>query len=167
MSSDTSEALQNSTASCCDNSVDQQCTNSKCQPKQVTTADVEVTKDISHTPLMLAIIAEDISKTHTLVNERTDLRKQDSKGMTALMHAANRGYLEGVKLLIEHEWGIQDINGMTALMYAVQAKKVEVIELLAIYEGDMMDGEGRTATDLAIEINDAALVNVILEAMGT
>ncbi|TNJ30267.1 Ankyrin repeat protein 1 [Giardia muris] len=51
-------------------------------------------------------------------------------GMTALMHAAENGHSECVKLLLDKEGREQDRNGWTALMFAARRNHIECVRLL-------------------------------------
>ena len=68
------------------------------------------------TLLMRAIVNKDTLQIKKLLGRGADVRKQDSKGMTALHFAASGGYLDGAKLLVEEgvEINYQENNGNTA-----------------------------------------------------
>lgn len=51
-------------------------------------------------------------------------------GMTALMHAAENGHSECVKVLLDKEGREQDRNGWTALMFATRRNHIECVRLL-------------------------------------
>ena len=66
-------------------------------------------------------------------------------GGTALMIAAACGHAEAVRLLVEHEGGMQDADGRTALMWAARADHPGCVGLLLEREGGMQDSYGWTA----------------------
>ena len=82
---------------------------------------------------------------------------------TALMRAAACGHAEVVKLLVEHEGGIQDKNGMTALMGAAHNDHVECVNLLLEKEGGMKNKSNRTALTYAVEKAHPKCVKLLLE----
>jgi len=67
-----------------------------------------------------------------LIEGNADLNQKDSKGNTALIHAASRGYTEIVKQLINHHANLDIMNseGYTALMLAQQRRRTEIVEML-------------------------------------
>ncbi|TNJ26943.1 Kinase, NEK [Giardia muris] len=75
-------------------------------------------------------------------------RGRDSTGRTALMHAAERGHADLVRLLRPREARLQDSRGWTALFYAVDKLNANCIELL-LPEQDLRNRDDETALDLA------------------
>lgn len=75
-------------------------------------------------------------------------RGRDSAGRTALMHAAERGHVDLIRLLRPREARIQDSRGWTALFYAVDKLNAGCIELL-LPEQDIRNQDDETALDLA------------------
>ena len=81
---------------------------------------------------------------------------QDSWDWTALMHAADKGHPDCVRLLLEKEAGMRDRNGVTALMVAAYWNSLKCVRLLAEKEKDMRTTcewdtfpPGSTALDIA------------------
>lgn len=67
----------------------------------------------------LDYIAQNLEQCCTLHNEQ---------GLTALMVAAQSGYIDIVKKLVPYEAGQQDPNGIPAAIYAYNAKHIEIME---------------------------------------
>lgn len=82
-------------------------------------------------------------------------------GGTALMAAAANGHFDCVKVLLEHEHGMQSLDGTTALILAVKFNRRHVAQLLYSTEYDIKDSMGKSARDWATELNR----NAILEDM--
>ncbi|EFO64324.1 Kinase, NEK [Giardia lamblia P15] len=87
----------------------------------------------------------------TLLKERLGIGQRDEQGMTALMHAAQQGYISSVKLLAEAEKDLQDKNGWTALMHATHNNHPEVVKVLAPHEHGKRNNNNRTALMMAAE----------------
>ncbi|MFQ5347189.1 MAG: ankyrin repeat domain-containing protein [Rhodothalassiaceae bacterium] len=79
--------------------------------------------------------------------------RAEDTGTNALMEFAQRGNLDGVRLLMENgaDPDAGDNTGQTALIYAVRARKARVIRVLleAGANPDMADYQGRTPLDVA------------------
>jgi len=119
-------------------------------------------------PAVVAAAAKgDTYAVQTLLEARPrgcDPNVPDDEG-TALMHAAEGGYIDTVRLLLGHlgsmRAGVQiriqvdldavDKEGMTALMWAAEAGEWRVAALLIEAEADvnLRDLEGKTALDIA------------------
>lgn len=82
-------------------------------------------------------------------------------GGTAMMAAAANGHFDCVKVLLDHEHGMQSLDGTTALILAVKFNRRHVAQLLYSTEYDIKDSMGKSARDWAIELNR----NAILEDM--
>ncbi|TNJ26977.1 Ankyrin repeat protein 2 [Giardia muris] len=123
------------------------------QSKQRTIPDAEERK---LTLLMWAVI---IKRTECLPFLRTDLRKQDVRGETALMKAVEKGYDDLVKILAEDEGGICTMTGVTALMLAAQRGEASYIPLLLMREVRMQASDGRTALMIAALNGHKSVVN--------
>ena len=84
------------------------------------------------------IVAGDVSSVELFIAAGMDLNAQDNDGYTALMLAAEGGYVEMVRLLVEH--GV-DVNaqyyGYTALMLAAEGGHVEVARFLVEHGADV------------------------------
>lgn len=64
-------------------------------------------------------------------------RKQNSRGLTAMMLAAYKGYASIVEILMPKETRIQDDEGRTALVYALFGQHKDVVKLLIDSERDI------------------------------
>lgn len=126
------------------------------------------------TALMRAIIRNDIRTTMELLSLQKGRRTSEgimvsgcyiSRG-TALMIAAARGYTKMVKLLVEHEGGMQANDGKTALMFAAEKNRPECVKLLIEKEGGMKDNYGDTALITAIYSNCPECVKILLDKEG-
>lgn len=93
------------------------------------------------TPLMLAIIANDIPLASQLVGSRAALHETDYRGRTALHYAAQLGHAAITRLLLSHNDTLivaRDTVGLTALDLAGCG---EVVSVLLFYGGE--DPAGR------------------------
>lgn len=71
-----------------------------------------------------------------------DLKKKDSNGMTALMHAAKRGQIEAVSLRLPHEGAMQDRNGEIGPMKEAASEDAGIAkEHLDEFEGQEKSGQ--------------------------
>ena len=91
--------------------------------------------DDQRTPLMEAVIHQDIEQVKKLIEEDVNVNAQDRHGNTALMYAVNMENLEIIKLLINNraDVTIQRTNdGWTPLMEAtgIYNNKIEIMQLL-------------------------------------
>lgn len=62
-------------------------------------------------------------------------RNRSLKGKTALMYAAEKGYVDCVEALIPYEATLRTSTGLTALGFAIQQNHQECVDLLFPYEG--------------------------------
>lgn len=88
-------------------------------------------------------------------------RVQDNNGLTALMHAALRGHLDIVQMLVDYEGLMVDLSGRTALHHALENSNMEVATFLLSHE-DPTDQLGRTALMRAAENGNTRLVKLLL-----
>jgi len=84
------------------------------------------------TPLINAVIKNDIRILHFLLNSGADMNVTVNKGNTALILASKSGRLDCVRMLVEHGADVEYKNtkGLTALDYANMANYIEVAEYL-------------------------------------
>ncbi|ESU44891.1 Protein kinase, catalytic domain [Giardia duodenalis] len=106
--------------------------------------------DLAFVNLITAVKNDDVDTVRMIVNSGIGVGKQDSKGMTAMMHAAEADKFRIVELLVEHEKHIRDKNGWTALMRAAQKGSINSVRLLVKEEGGMQSQNGMTALMEAI-----------------
>ncbi|ESU40118.1 Ankyrin repeat protein [Giardia duodenalis] len=92
---------------------------------------------------------------------------QISRG-TALMRATACGHAKVVRLLVEHEGGMQDNCGYTALMWAAYSNNPECVKLLARKEKGMKTTHewngfpsGTTALGIAKRMNHTEIVSIL------
>ncbi|EFO62966.1 Kinase, NEK [Giardia lamblia P15] len=106
--------------------------------------------DLAFANLMTAVKSNNIEAVKMILSSGVNVGKQDSKGMTAMMYAAEADRFQIVELLLEHEKCIRDKNGWTALMRAAQKNSVNSLRLLIKAEVRMQSHNGRTALMEAI-----------------
>ncbi|ESU41115.1 Ankyrin repeat protein [Giardia duodenalis] len=82
---------------------------------------------------------------------------------TALMIAAVYGHAEVVKLLVEHEGGMQGADGRTALKWAAQNGEVDCARLLMSHEKDVT---GWTMLMCAAALGDTDMISQHLDEKG-
>ncbi|CAL6017234.1 Conserved_hypothetical protein [Hexamita inflata] len=70
-------------------------------------------------------------------------RKQDHRGQTALMLAAQLGLEKQINALID-EVGMKDHMGQTAIMHAIMHRKINAVQILMKHEQQFVDAEGTT-----------------------
>lgn len=109
--------------------------------------EVSLTTVTGETALMYAVTTRNEQFVHQIISSypKVMLGQQDSRGLTALMKATQRGYDEIVRLLILHESGKQANDGTTALMIAVKNCCREIVDMLREKEKMITDINGNTA----------------------
>lgn len=70
---------------------------------------------------------------------------KNSMGYSALMIAADKGYFEIAKHLVEHEKGMRSLTQSTALISAAYNNHYEIVQLLIPHESRMQNRHGLTA----------------------
>lgn len=110
--------------------------------------------------IIQAVHNNDIETVRSIIEARAGTKEKDKDGMTALMHAAQKGYVEMVELLVIHEKGEHDNQHRTALMLAASAGHTPIVKILAKYEARMQMHGGVTALMIAAQCGriDAAKV---------
>ena len=81
--------------------------------------------------------------------------------MTALMYAAEQGYLDIVQVLIEKEAGMQDNYGETAMMKSTW--KGEIVSFLSPFEAGLTGSNGWNQTCHAIDNHRNIIAAIRLE----
>lgn len=109
------------------------------------------------TPLMVAVQQKNIS---SVSNNLQYGKIATANGMTALMFAAEHGFIEAVKILAPIEAGICAPNNETALIMALRAGHINVAEILTPYEGIKLS-RVNLANDRFTELMKAAKNNNI------
>ena len=119
------------------------------QDKQPEVAAAPVPADALHR----AVTAGDVDGLETALRAGVDVNARDGRGWTALMHAADKGYLLLVPPLLEAKADpdMQAPDGATALFMAAVLGHSEIIELLMQAGADIgiRGPRGRTAVDVA------------------
>ncbi len=101
-------------------------------------------------------------------NTVNEINLQDSDGNTALILASGRGYIEIVKLLLEHETinvNEKNNNGYAALIYASRNGNIEIVRLLLDIENinvNLQNKNGYTALILASWNGHIEVVKLLL-----
>ncbi|TNJ27881.1 Ankyrin repeat protein 1 [Giardia muris] len=113
------------------------------------------------TDLILAVTRDDTPLAKTLLSMAGG---KGRKGRTALMHAATRGNLKAIKLLLDKEEGMQDARGATALMYAIRSKQNKVLRPLLRAELKVSDSNGLTALMWAAIVGNHEAIRAILKS---
>lgn len=95
---------------------------------------------------------------------------KDVNCKTALIHAAEKGQLECMELLLSNwyiEIDAQDNQGMTALMYAVQNNHSSCLDLLLTKDVDVgkKSIHGKNAIDVARERGDEEVASILEQYM--
>ena len=93
---------------------------------------------------------------------------RDGWDWSAPMHAAEKGHIECIKLLLEKEAGMRDDRSWTALMQAAQGGHTECVRLLAERERDMKTTHkwnwfppGTAALDIAEKTGRTAIASIL------
>jgi len=104
-----------------------------------------------------------------LLDAGANPNSKDRHGETALMHAADYGFDESARLLIQHKADVNltDAGGRTALMHAAAGKYVDAIPLLLAAKADLhaRDPEGKSALDIAKASGNEAAAELISAAI--
>lgn len=85
------------------------------------------------TPLISATKMHDLLEMKECLKRDSDaINEQDNRGFTALHHAAKDGFMEGLKLLLEHHCKVDVLNvlGLTPLMIAIISAEFELANQL-------------------------------------
>ncbi|EES98685.1 Kinase, NEK [Giardia duodenalis ATCC 50581] len=114
-------------------------------------------------PLIDAVLRDDVEAVAALVESGAYNRMVDSNGMTAMMHAAERGVVGLVISLIECENGLQNRSGYSAMMLAARNGYDNIVGLLLEYEHGLKTNDGKTAKQLAQEAGHQDVVNILSE----
>lgn len=84
------------------------------------------------TPLMCAVLGDQLKVGEYLLENKADINKRDQKGWTALMYATFYQNIEWVKLLLNHKASthLKNSSHMTALQLAQLKGNKEIAEML-------------------------------------
>lgn len=115
------------------------------------------------TPLIYAIVRNDIKKVEELINQEIDVNVADTEGCLPLHWAASReGNLEAVRLLVERTHiDARDNQGNTALMHA---RRKDVVEFLLEHHAnaDLSNDDDETPLSEAATFNYLEIVKLLL-----
>lgn len=114
-------------------------------------------------PLIDAVLRDDAEAVAALAESGEYNRMADSNGMTAMMHAAERGAVGLVVSLIKCENGLQNRSGYSAMMLAARNGYDNIVGLLLEYEHGLKTNDGKTAKQLAQEAGRQDVVNILSE----
>ena len=109
----------------------------------------------------IEVLREEINK---LSNKSSEIAKVDPKIGASVLHiAANRGSVEAVRLLLEHnaDVNVRDRSGVTPLFAAVSTKQTAIVESLLDSKAsvNIKDCDGLTALHEAANNGDKVYPN--------
>ena len=128
------------------------------------------TKDITteETGLHIATKRRDVPWMALLIQRGGDVNARDRDGVTALVLAANLGFIEGVQLHVDQKARVDESNdaGETPLISAVHSRNLELARILlkAGANPDRSDNSGRSAREYARTDPRAAQILAAIEA---
>lgn len=91
-------------------------------------------------------------------------RAVDSRGMTALMHAADAGHASCVQALVSEACEISS-EGFTALGYAIRASSIDAAGVLLPYEGSVEASSGLSPLLMALKYKQDTIAHMCFEHM--
>ena len=107
----------------------------------------------------------DINGLQTAIEAGADLDARDNRGLTGLMHAADRGFTLIVELLLNAgaDPDMRAVEGPTALFMAVAKEHVEIVELLLESGADasIRGQKGLTPMKLAERLKSSEIVELL------
>lgn len=110
--------------------------------------------------LMLSVARNDLACARIV---RKEAGLQTSRGLSALMLAAQRGFLDQIAEL-NTEYTLTDAFGRTALMHAVISGRVECVRALALHESKTKDTQGWTALMYAAASGQEEMVRILMDS---
>ena len=131
-------------------------------------ADPNICDNKGNNALHAVLLSEEseLDIVQTLKSWKLNVNKQNSDGVTPLMIASSKGYIEFILLLLGNaDPNITDSKGSTALMYACKNGHYEVAAfLLMTYNADpsLTDNNGSTALCYAAKSGHNEVINVFL-----
>lgn len=116
--------------------------------------------------LILSAKCNDIMKVKKILKKGADINTVDDLGRTALMWAANNGYLKMAELLINKGSNLNskdDFEGFTALTLASRRGFFEIVKLLIDNNADknILDNRGCTALEWAEANNNFEIAKLL------
>lgn len=113
-----------------------------------------VTRHAGETDLMLAAVADDVSKINALMKSGADIDAQDAYGWTALRYAVRQNHRDAAEALIElgANPNLASASGRTPLMSAAGNRLSGMIRLLLKSGADKAakSGDGKTAYQISL-----------------
>lgn len=99
----------------------------------------KISRFVDYSRLMNAIIMEDVSKVHELLNSNEDVNYRNKEGGTALIFATWKGHLEIAQALLAKGayTDIVDKKGLAAIHYASHRGHVEIVQELIANGSDI------------------------------
>eukprot|EP00210_Caulerpa_lentillifera_P006930 g6626.t1 len=119
------------------------------------------------TPLQLAIEQKNASAVEAVLCEGADTERTSNLERTPILTASASGFLEGVKLLINHnaDIGVSSPNGSTCLILAAKRKHLSVVSYLLDQKSCPINGadrKGFTALHYIVLLNDSSLTSKLI-----
>ena len=143
--------------------------------QQVTRLLLEYEHDVDHsaadnegvTPLMKAVIHNELIIARLLRDRGAYVDKQDNQGYSALHYAADTGQAELVELLLRSNVDMELTtfeHGYTPLMCAALLNNKPMVELLLLYGAsiDAKDKNNMTALEHAVQEDNSQIVHLLL-----
>lgn len=126
----------------------------------------DLTKDSKRTPLMDAVIANDINRVIAyVVNSEESINNVDSDGNSALIHAMRHGSFSIIALLLGHNAAIdhQNNDGQTALMRVAEIGEITTLEFMLQKGADInkQSKDGSTALMYAVRNNPMMIMSLL------
>lgn len=102
-------------------------------------ANITMSLPLDITPLMIAILTQQIDLVEYLIEQGLNVSQEDWMGNTALNYAVNTNFLEAVKLLLDYGIDInhQDNFGNSVLFGAIDQEQGDVVSMLLDAEADI------------------------------
>jgi uncharacterized protein len=132
-------------------------------------ADVSIADAFGTTALHLAAVAGRADSCELLLARAdSSIHAKNENGWTALMHAAARGYLDGVQLLLQHgaDVNVRDAKDRRPLFAACKCNDADVAACLIEAGADVnaVDSDAECALLAAVQSNSSALVRLLLDS---
>lgn len=136
-------------------------------------ADCNIRNKFSRTPIIIASRCrnQDVVLALLQPESRADINAQDQEGLTALHHAACRGHVEVVQLLLNHQADarIPDTKGRHALHGACLQGNVAIVKMLLGVAGQQLkipDQTGMTPLHVACKAGDEDVFHATIDQLG-
>lgn len=123
---------------------------------------VETKEMASASPCMRYLFAQDLESIKENSSECINYRTEE--GLTLLMMAASKGYIEIAQYLIEKGANVNSVNSIkqNALHFAVVQKKTEMVKLLVEHDTEIKPNNfGITSLMMAIQLGTFEMVEIM------